>query len=49
MRTGSHCRFDLKRVNWPNNAQAGGLFAAAVLYTEKLISKDKSRIHPVFP
>lgn len=24
-RTGSHCGFDLKRVNWPNNAQAGGL------------------------
>lgn len=24
-RTGSHCGFDLKRVNWPNNAQAEGL------------------------
>lgn len=41
--------FDLKRVNWPNNAQAGGLLAAAVPYTEKLLTKNMSRVRLVFP
>lgn len=42
MRARRHGGFDFKRVNWPNNAQAGGLFAAVVPYTEKLLIKNES-------
>lgn len=41
--------FDFKRENWPNDAQAGGLFAAAVPHTEKLITKNTSEFVLCFP